>query len=70
MKHRYAVMTYREISLCRWCAVCYLVFGFAAGLVTVILWDWKPLYVLPAIAALLLVSVYIWGRIARCLVRL
>jgi hypothetical protein len=48
-----SLMSDRELRLCRYCSVCHLVFGFAAGLASVLLWNWKPLYVLPAIAALL-----------------
>jgi hypothetical protein len=65
-----SLMFERELRLCRYCSVCHLVFGFAAGLASVLLWNWKPLYVLPAIAALLLVSVYVWEKLARWLVRL
>jgi hypothetical protein len=72
MKYRFAtwMMSDRELRLCRYCAACYLIFGFGAGSMTVLLLNWQPLYVLPTNLVLWFVSVHVWEKIARWLVRL
>jgi hypothetical protein len=64
------LMSERELRLCKYCAGCYLVFGFSAGGMTVFLLNWGPLYIVTANLVLWFASVHVWEKIARWLVRL